>query len=153
MYDPYSQPTPYDVLGVTPDSTAVQIRDTYNKLKRNAQEAGGDVKNRAQRMQEIEAAYNKLRVAGQRARVDFFLLDPRIGLKQCEALAQGLLAPDTKLEGLVQLKSIRVSHAAILGEPKRYTTEPPPVAGLHPQPIETEESAELPGPLAITFDC
>lgn len=156
MYDPYGKPTPYETLGVTPDATAVQIRDRYNELKREAQEAGGDVKNRAQRLQEIEAAYNKVRVAGHRARVDFFLLDPRIGLKQCEAIAKSLLTPDTKVEGLIQPKSVRVSHAAIQGEPKRYISEPPPVTGLHPQPIESEERDpihSLPAPLAIVFDC
>ena len=156
MYDPYAQPTPYETLGVTPDATAVQVRDRYNELKREAQEAGGDLKKRSQRLQEIEAAYNKLRVASQRARVDFFLLDPRIGLKQCEAIAKGLLTPDTKVEGLIQPKSIRVAHAAIQGEPKRYVTEPPAVSGLHPQPIESEPLdplRSLPAPLAITFDC
>ena len=152
MFDPYEQQTPYEVLGVTPDASATQIRDTYNQLKRDAQEAGGDVKKRSTRLQEIEAAYNKLRVASQRARVDFFLLDPRIGLKQCEAVANTLLTPDTKVEGLFQLKSIRVSHAAIMGEPKRFVSEPPPVTGLHPQPIESEEPAALPAPLAIVFD-
>lgn len=152
MYDPYSQATPYELLGVTPDASAVQIRDTYNQLKRDAQEAGGDIKKRSQRLQEIEAAYNKLRVAGQRAQVDFFLLDPRMGLKQCESLAQSLLTPDTKVEGLFQLKSIRVSHAAIMGEPKRYVAEPPAVTGLHPQPMESGEPAPLPAALAITFD-
>jgi hypothetical protein len=133
----------------------LQAKLTATTSSAEAQEAG-DVKKRSQRLQEIEAAYNKLRVAGQRARVDFFLLDPRVGLKQCEAIAQSLLSPDTKVEGLIQPKSVRVSHAAIQAEPKRYLSEPPPVSGLHPQPIESERLdalRSLPAPLAITFDC
>lgn len=156
MFNPYEQPTSYATLGVGSDASAAQIRDRYNDLAREIQEAGGDAAQRAKRLQEIESAYNQLRAASARAAVDFFLLDPRIGQKHSEAIAKELLLPNTKVEGLLQPKSVRVTHAAILAEPKQYIVEPPPVSDLHPQPIEAEAATaarRLPGPLAVVFDC
>lgn len=156
MVNPYEQPTPYAVLGIAPDATAVEIRDRYNARLRDIHEAGGEATHRAQRLQELERAYNQLRVATERAKVDFFLLDPRIGQKQYETIAKELLTPNTKVEGLIQAKSVRVTHAAVLAESPQWIAEPPPVADLHPQSIEPDEASEarrLPGPLAIEFDC
>ena len=90
MSTPYDEATPYEVLDLAPQATAVEIRDRHNKLQRDLKESSLTSSERSRRKQQLEAAYNQLRVAAQRVRVDFWLLDPRIGLKQCKSLARTL---------------------------------------------------------------
>jgi hypothetical protein len=153
MYDPYKETTPYQVLGLSPDATAVQIRDCYNALQRELQEQGMSVSDRSKRKQELDAAYNQLRVAAERVKVDFRILDPLIGKRQCETIAATFATPDTTVEGLIKPKSIRVTHATMLAEPPRFTAEPERVGGLHPRAIPDAERSEIPELLAIHFDC
>ncbi len=153
MTDPYSQPSPYDVLGVKPDATAAEIRDRKTKLDRDNQESGASASERAKRKQELDAAYDQLRVAEKRVRVDFWLLDPRIGQKQCERLAENLATPNTDVEGLIKPRMIRVTHVTVLPELGRLVREPQKVAGLHPRMIDVDERASLPAALELQFDC
>ncbi len=153
MKDPYSEPTPYDVLGLKPEASATEIRDQFNKLQRDLQESSLSVSERSKRKQELESAYNQLRVAAQRVKVDFWLLDPRIGLKQVESLAESLTTPDTNVEGLVKPRTIRVTHVTVLPDLQHHVREPAKVAGLHPRIIDLGGEAPLPAPLRIQFDC
>ena len=153
MSTPYDEATPYEVLDLDPQATAVEIRDRHNKLQRDLQESSLTTNERSRRKQQLEAAYNQLRVAAQRVRVDFWLLDPRIGLKQCESLAEDLAVPETNVEGLVKPRTIRVTHVAVLGELKRYLQEPERVVGLHPQPVELGATPRVPAALQVQFDC
>ncbi|MHC4407279.1 MAG: hypothetical protein ACYTG0_47320 [Planctomycetota bacterium] len=153
MYDPYREKTPYEVLEIPPESTAVQIRDRHTDLQRANQESGASVSDRSKRKQELEEAYNRLRVAGQRVKVDFYLLDPQIGVRQCQTIAEGVAKPNTNVKGLVKPRTIHVTHATMLSEPARLVGEPSRVSGMHPRSIEVAEQAEFPKPLAIRFDC
>jgi hypothetical protein len=152
--DRYSRPTPYEVLGVPPDAGAAAIRDRHAELQRNLQEAGGKANERAREKERLDTAYNQLRVAGNRMRVDFFILDPQLGLKQCEALARGLAKPNTDVKGIIKPRQFRVTHAALLDELGAFhASETGKVLGLHPRPMEVEEEGfTLPEPLAIEFD-
>jgi hypothetical protein len=146
-----NQPTPYEILGLSPAASAAEIRDRHSALVREIREAGGD----AARLREVETAYNALRNPLERAKVDFFLVDSQLGQQDCEAIARTLLSPEIKVEGLIQPKSVRVSHAAVMAEPKKYIVQPPPLGEAVP-PLESEQDARLrtlPGPLAIEFDC
>ena len=153
VYNPYSDPLPYDILGVKPDASAVDIRDRYNALQREIQESGAPIAERSKRKAALEEAYNKLRVSGQRVRIDFGILDPAIGLKQCETIAQSVATPSTTVAGLVKPRTIQVMHTTLLNEPANMVDEPPRVTGLHPRPIEIVASSPLPPPLAVQFDC
>ena len=153
MRDPYQEPTPYDVLELTPDATAVQIRDKYNAMQRDIQEAGLNVQERGKRKQTLDEAYNQLRVANQRVKVDFFLLDPRIGMRQCEAVAESFAKPNTDVTGLVKPKTIRVTHEVAVAELSQMTSQPGPVAGMHAHAIATDRKDTLPDVLAVEFDC
>ena len=102
MFDPYAEQSPYDLLGLTPDASAVEIRDRFNELQRDIQENGMSVGERAKRNQELEDAYNQLRVASQRVKVDFWILDSRIGRKQCETIAETVAKPTTEVKGLIK---------------------------------------------------
>src|SRR5437588_126313 len=124
-----SQPSPYEVLGLAPDASAVELRDRYNELQRNLQEAGGNATERARERERLDSAYNQLRVAGNRMRIDFFLLDPQLGLKQCEAIARTLARPNTDLEGIIKPRQIRVTHAVLLDELQELVREPAKVVG------------------------
>jgi hypothetical protein len=152
MRDPYAEPLPYEVLGLKPEASATEIRDRFNKLQRDMLENSLSVGERSKCKQELEAAYNQLRVAAQRVKVDFWLLDPRIGRKQCENLAQSLATPNTSVAGLVKPRTIRVTHATVLPELSRLAREPARVAGLHPQAIEVGEVEPLPAALEPQFD-
>src|SRR4051812_32236467 len=114
--DWYEQPTPYNVLNVGPEASAAEIRDTYNGLQRDLQEKGMEAPERARKKERLDTAYNQLRVAGGRMRVDFFLLDPQLGQKQCEAVARGLAKPNTEVEGVIKPRQIKVTHATLLEE-------------------------------------
>lgn len=151
--DWYERPTPYDVLGVTPDGGAAEIRDSYNGLLRNLQETGASSSDRAKEKERLDGAYNQLRVAGSRMRVDFFLIDPQLGQKQCEAIARTLAKPNTEVQGVIKPRQIKVTHAALLDELKTFNQEPPKVVGMHVKPMEITEPFALPEPLAIEFDC
>jgi hypothetical protein len=153
MFNPYAEPSPYDILGVSCEASAAEIRDRYNALQRENQESGAPVSERSKRKTELEDAYNKLRVSSQRVKVDFSILDPRIGLKQCESLAASVATPKTTVDGLVKPRTIQVMHTALLSEPATMTAEPPRVTGLYPQSIEAAETPCLPQSLAIQFDC
>lgn len=153
MFDPHAEQTPYDFLGLAPDASAVEIRDRFNELQRDIQESGLSVSERAKRKEQLENAYNQLRVSSQRVKVDFWILDSRIGSKQCESIADSVAKPQTEIKGLIKPKTIRVTHDAMLGEPPRFVDKPERVVGLHAQPMDVAEPAMLPAPLEIQFDC
>jgi hypothetical protein len=151
-FDRYKAPLPYEVLGVSTDADAREIRDRHNELQRNLQEAGVSASDRGREAQRLESAYNQLRVAGNRMRVDFFLLDASLGAKQCEAAAKALARPALELKGVLKPRTFRVSHAVLLGDLERFVQEPAKVVGLHPRLMELGAD-ELPEPLALDFDC
>jgi hypothetical protein len=151
--DRYRRPSPYDVLGVGPDASAREIVGARNNLKRDLQEKGGDPAHRAKEMQRIEAAYDQLCKADLRVRIDFFLLDPKLFLKQTQAIAQRVPKPKAELEGVFKPRQIRVTHAALIDELKQFFQEPPRVGGLFHRPMEFPADTKLPEPLAIQFDC
>jgi hypothetical protein len=151
--DRYQKPLPYEVLGVAPDASARDVLNSRNALKRDLQEAGGDPSERARKLQRIEEAYDQVCKPANRMRIDFFLLDPKVGLRQCQALAQGLTRPNTDIQGVIKPRNIRVTHAALLDELATFFREPPKVIGLHVRPMDVQERATLPEPLAIQFDC
>jgi hypothetical protein len=152
--DRYSQPNPYEVLGVAPDASAAAIRDRYAQLQRDLQEAGGKAGDRAKEKERLDAAYNQLRVAGSRMRVDFFMLDNRLGLAQCEALAKALAKPNTDIQGLIKPRQLRVTHATLLDELAVFVgADSAKVPGLYLRPMDVgEETVTLPEPLAVEFD-
>jgi hypothetical protein len=153
MIDPYGEPTPYEVLGLKPEASATEIKDRYNKLQRDLQESGLSVGERSKQLQRLGAAYNQLRVAPQRVKVDFWILDPQVGLKQIESLAESLATPNTNIEGLVRPRTIRVSHVTVLPDLQNHLREPTRVPGLHPRTIDFGRKRILPPALAIQFDC
>lgn len=151
--DRYRKPTPYDVLGVSPDATAKEIVGARNGLKRDLQEKGGDSNQRAKDLQRVETAYDQLCKADLRVRIDFFLLDPKLFLKQTQAIAQRVPKPKAEVEGVLKPRQIRVNHTALLDELKEFFQEPPKVSGLFHRPMEFADDSKLPEPLAIQFDC
>jgi hypothetical protein len=151
-FDRYRSALPYEVLGVSPDADAREIRDKHNELQRNLQEANVGPSERTKEGQRLESAYNQLRVPGNRMRIDFFLLDAGLGAKQCEAVAKSLARPDTEMKGVLRPRSFKVTHAALLDDLQRFEHEPAKVVGLHPRPMEIADE-ELPEPLAVDFDC
>lgn len=151
--DRYERRTAYDLLGVSPGAGAKEIRDRRNTLKRDLQESAMDAGERARQMQRVEEAYDLVSKAEQRLRVDFFLLDPAVFQKQCEAVARTLTTPKTEVEGVIKPRRVRVSHAALLDDLKGFFREPAKVAGLQPRPMEVADEQPLPEPLAIQFDC
>jgi hypothetical protein len=153
--DFYERPTPYMVLDVPPDAPAADIRDRYAGLQRDIQEEGASTEARAKEKERIDAAYNQVRVAGNRMRVDFFLIDPQLGLKQAEAIAKGIGPPDTKIEGLVKVRQLKISHAVLTSLLQEFVADPGRVVGMHVRPLELEEPAAggLPDVLAPQFDC
>lgn len=152
-FDFYDRPTPYEVLGVSPDASAADIRDRHNALQRDIQERDIPLAERSREKERLDAAYNQLRVAGGRMRVDFFLLDARVGLKQCATIAAELPKPNTQIEGLIRPRQIKVTHVALLDELEAFFRDPGKVVGLVPRPMDVDEPFMLPGPLAVTFDC
>lgn len=153
MFNPYAEQSPYEILGVSPQATAAEIRDRHTELKRQIQESGDSPGERAKRIKDIQDAYDKLRVAGQRVRVDFTILSSDIGLKQCETAAQSVATPNTNVEGLVKPRTVRVSHSIVLNEPARLVADPPKVSGLYPRPLEFAQAPRLPAALEVAFDC
>ncbi|NOX55925.1 MAG: J domain-containing protein [Planctomycetes bacterium] len=151
--DRYRRETPYDVLGVPPDATPKEIRNRYTCLTREVRESGLDVAERSKREKRLEEAYSQLRIAANRIKVDFFILDRSLGLKQCQAIAETLSEPDTEVADIIKPRRIRVTHDALLDCLDRLRREPEKVIGLHPQPIEIAETVSLPPPLAVQFDC
>ena len=151
--DRYERRTAYDLLGVSPGASAKEIRDRRNTLKRDLQEAAMDAGERARQMQRVEEAYDLVSKAEQRLRVDFFLLDPVVFQKQCEAVAQTLTKPKTDVDGVIKPRRVRVNHTALLDDVKSFFREPAKVTGLQPRPMELAEEQPLPEPLAIRFDC
>lgn len=151
--DRYQRPTPYEVLGVMPDATMVEVRDRRTNMQRDVQEARMDASARAKELQRIEAAYDKLCKSEMRVRVDFFLLDGKLFLRRCESIAKTLTKPTTDVQGVIKPRKIRVNHAALLGDLKAFEREPEKVSGFLPRTMEVPEPAQLPEPLAIQFDC
>ena len=151
--DRYRQPTPYEALGAAPDATAKEILNQRNTLQRDAQEGGGDPGRREKEIQRVGAAYDLLCNPGVRVRVDFFLLDPKLFLKQCQAIAGEVPKPKAEIEGALKPRQIRVNHAALLDEMRDFFAEPVRVAGLSHRPMEFPAETSLPEPLAIVFDC
>jgi hypothetical protein len=151
--DFYERPTPYEVLGVSIDATAKDVRDRHVVLSRELLDKGGSTAEQAKQKEPLDKAYEQLRVAKERVKVDFFLLDSRLGRKQAEALAKALPKPDTNVTGMLKPKQVRVTHAALLAELREFYTEPERVEGLHPRPMDVSDSASLPDPLAVAFDC
>jgi hypothetical protein len=149
--DRYGAQTPYEVLDVPPDADAKTLRDRREERRHDLNEASLSPTERARQTQRLEAAYNQV-CGPNRVRVDFFLLDPNLGRKQCEVLARTLSKPNTEIQGIVKPRHFRVGYAVVLGELDTFVHEPPRVVGLHPQPM-TLPGLDLPEPLAVAFDC
>jgi|SRR5947209_7215239 len=155
--DFYERPTPYEVLGVSPDAGAAEIRDRYAGLQRDMALAGATAEARAKEKERLDAAYNQVRVASGRMRVDFFLLDPQLALKQAEAAAKEVPRPDTDVAGVIKPRQLTVRYTAVLGELKAFFGDPGKVVGMFARPMELEEAAAggaaLPDLLMPQFDC
>lgn len=151
--DRYQRESAYEILGVGSDASAVEIRDRRNVLQREINDREKDSNQRAKELERVENAYNQVCTGDLRVRVDFFLLDAKLFLKQSEAIARTLTKPKTDVEGVIKPRKIRVTHAALLDELKDFQREPEKVVGFHPRTMEIAEPVPLPGPLAIQFDC
>ena len=151
--DRYSRPTPYEFLGVPPTATATELRTRFAQLERDIRETGIDGSERARRQEKLKAEYDKVSTGGQRVRVDFFLIDANLGLRQCQAAAESVPKPEAKVGDVVKPRKIRVSHEALFEDLSLLVAEPERVEGLYPKPMTTTASRKLPEPLAIKFDC
>jgi len=152
VIDWYQEATPYAALGIeSPDADAKEVRDAYNGLKRDLQEQNIPAPERAKRSQELESAYEQIRMPAARVKVDFFLLDRNLGRKQCEAIAAGLPKPNTDVEGVFKPRNIRVTHEVLYEQLQQFFAEPPKVGGVFPTPIDLDEP-DLPLLLAVRFD-
>src|SRR4051794_10502047 len=100
--DRYRKPTPYDVLGVSPDATAREIVGARNGLKRDWQEKSCDPGERAKQLQRIENAYDQINKPELRIKIDFFLVDPKLFLKQVQTIAQRVPKPKAEVEGVLK---------------------------------------------------
>ncbi|OHB83161.1 MAG: hypothetical protein A2V98_05750 [Planctomycetes bacterium RBG_16_64_12] len=90
-YDPYSRPTPYEILGVPSGlcATAREIGRAYNKEKRKARHIA-DLKERAARMEKLDRAKEQLQRPENRVLVDFFLLGNDLFADLCMRFGQKL---------------------------------------------------------------
>src|SRR3954453_2408932 len=73
--DFYERPTPYQVLEVPVDATAHKIKDEYTERLRAVRQEGGNTVEQVNKEKPLHEAWDKLRVAKERVKVDFFLLD------------------------------------------------------------------------------
>jgi hypothetical protein len=151
--DRYTAPTPYKTLGIeSTDADKVAIRNRYNELTRDLQEASLDVSERIARTEILKAAYKQLDAPPARVRVDFFLLDRDLGRKQCEALVAALPKPDADVGGVFKPRTIRVTHEALHDLLKVFFADVPKVGGVFPAAMDLG-GADLPDFLAVRFDC
>jgi DnaJ-class molecular chaperone len=87
--NPYSERTPFKILGVTPAATGAQIRDAHEQRIEEINDAAHDEKTRLAKLAELKQAYNTLRDPQSRAAVEAFLLADPEGREECIALARG----------------------------------------------------------------
>lgn len=151
--DRYRRQSPYEILGVAPDATAKEINDRHNTLQHDLRESGVNSSERTKEMNRLSNAYKLVCKPGERLRVDFFLLDSKLGIKQCEAIVRQLPKPSADIKGFIKPRKIRVTHAALHDELLAFHRDPARVTGFHAQPMEIAETSSLPEALAIHFDC
>jgi len=153
--DFYDRPTPYDVIGVSPDAEAKDIRDRYAGLQRDMAMRGEAAETRAREKERLDAAYNQIRVAAGRIRVDFFLLDSHLALRQAETVAKEVAKPDLDVAGVLKSRQPTVKFTAILSESKAFFGDPGRVVGMFARPMELEQATTgvLPELLMPQFDC
>jgi len=84
--NPYSARSPFDLLGVSPSATAVEIRNAMDE--RIDEIAGLDDDVRLAKREEIKAAYRAVRNARARAEVEMFFYDSTVGEEDCRRSAE-----------------------------------------------------------------
>src|SRR5207247_2176437 len=94
-YNPYEQPTAYEVLGLKegPKATLEDIARAYNEHKRKARLIK-DTKERAARLVELDRARDRLLRPDDRVLLDFFLLSDDLFADLCCRYAQQLSEVD-----------------------------------------------------------
>jgi len=149
----YTRETPYEFLGVAPTASATELRGKFAQLERDIRESGLEGSERARRQERLKAEYDKVSTGGQRVRVDFFLIDANLGLRQCQAAAQAVPKPQAQVGDVVKPRRIRVTHEALFEDLAQMSAEPAHVEGLLPMPMQLSRAGRLPQPLLIQFDC
>lgn len=87
---PYSDTSPYKVLGVPATASARELRDARDRRFKEADrefQGEKDQKTRLQRRKAIEDAYAAVRRGKERLSLQVFVLDPSVGKKECSTLA------------------------------------------------------------------
>lgn len=89
--NPYRRPSPYEVLEVKkgPQASANDIGAAYNRARNEARRIK-DTKQRAKRMQELEAAKEQLLRPDDRVLFDFFILGGEVFGDLCQSLGEKL---------------------------------------------------------------
>jgi len=151
--DPYRQDTPYDILGVKPTASAVEVRNRQTRLKRDIQESGLPAGERAKQLKELDEAYSQVRVAASRVQVDFFVVDNEVGIGQCRKIAESVGKPETDVDDLIRPKRITVNHLALVDTVQDFQTKPEKVVGFHPKSTGLGDRLSIPEQLQVQFDC
>lgn len=149
----YLRETAYDILGVSTTATAVELRDKFADQEREIRESGLPPSERAKRGERVKLAYDQISTGGQRVRIDFFLVDSRLGQMQAQSVANTIPKPELSVDDVFKARKIRVTHEALWEDLEQLRAEPPRVEGINLRPMNVEVEYELPPPLAIAFDC
>ncbi len=149
----YLRETAYEILGVSTTASAVELRDKFADQEREIRESGLSPSERARRGERVKVAYDQLSTGGQRVRIDFFLVDARLGQMQAQSVADTVPKPELSVDDVFKARKIRVTHEALWEDLEQMQAEPPRVEGLNLRPMNVDVEYELPPPLAIAFDC
>ncbi len=149
----YIRETAYEILGASTSATALELRDKFAEQEREIRESGLSSSERGKRADRVKLAYDQLSTGGQRVRIDFFLVDARLGQMQAQSVADTVPKPELAVDDVFKARKIRVTHEALWEDLEQMQADPPRVEGLNLRPMNVEVDYELPPPLAIAFDC
>ena len=149
----YARETAYEVLGVPTTASAADLRNRLAEMEGEIREAGLAPAERARRGERIKTAYDQISTGPQRVRIDFFMIDERLGHLQAQSVANTIPKPELSVDDVFKARKIKVTHESLWDELGLLQSEPARIEGLVLRPMSIVPEYELPPLLAIAFDC
>ncbi len=132
-YNPFARPNAYDVLGITKKAlhaTSKDISKGYNKEKKAARRIK-DTKERAKRLEELDAAKERLQRPEDRVMIDFFQLGDDIFAELCVNFGARLASQNLPTDKIIGPLLPKNRYDNLIPSPlEQLLTEFAPVEGL-----------------------
>lgn len=119
-YNPYSDSSPFDVLGVSPSASGRDIVDARDdKLEDIEFDFKDDPEERLNEAKKVKAAYDVISDPRSRFGLEMFRFDPSVGQSDCREAADRRVGTEIDVSGVFEDAEDIFRDDPIVGQPKK----------------------------------